>query len=302
MGRVLNNFVMPMPAKPTSSMQSDNFELNRDDGTSLFVKHWRPNGGAKATVLIVHGVNEHCDRYSQLVKALLENNYAVVSYDQRGHGRSSGQRVHIFDWQEYREDMDAVVNTTTTRPAFLYGHSMGAMVVADYVLHHPTSFQGVLLSGVPIQPTGVAKPALVLLAKILTHIWPRCSVNLGINPAHLSRDSEVVRAFQDDPMCTTNATVRWGTEMLACIERVKANADALQVPLLILHGGADALNHPDGARWLHDQAGSENKCLQIYPGGYHEPHNDLHFHQVCTDVVAWLDGQLLDLDSRAQLQ
>ena len=88
--------------------------------------------------------------------------------------------------------------------------------------------------------------------------------------------------------------MRWGTESLDCIERLRANAATIRVPLLVVHGGADPLNHPDGARWLHGQTDSDNTTLKIYPEGFHEPHNDFDFRQVCADVVSWLERQLMD--------
>ena len=35
-----------------------------------------------------------------------------------------------------------------------------------------------------------------------------------------------------------------------------------------------------------------DKTLKIYPGGYHEPHNDLDRNQVMNDVVEWLNTHL----------
>ena len=61
------------------------------------------------------------------------------------------------------------------------------------------------------------------------------------------------------------------------------------MPLLIVHGGADKINSADGARELLQLASSPDKELHVYPGGYHEPHNDLDRDAVVNDVIEWLD-------------
>ncbi|WP_410524585.1 alpha/beta fold hydrolase, partial [Prevotella sp. OH937_COT-195] len=44
----------------------------------------------KANVIIVHGLAEYMDRYDELTTFLNDNQFNVIRYDQRGHGRSEG--------------------------------------------------------------------------------------------------------------------------------------------------------------------------------------------------------------------
>jgi alpha-beta hydrolase superfamily lysophospholipase len=82
--------------------------------------------------------------------------------------------------------------------------------------------------------------------------------------------------------------VRWGAESLAAVERIAAGMAAIEVPLLVLHGGADPLNRPAGAQALVDTVRSPDTTLRIYPGVRHEPHNDLGHEQVADDIERWL--------------
>jgi alpha-beta hydrolase superfamily lysophospholipase len=76
--------------------------------------------------------------------------FAVYSFDHRGHGRSPGQRGHINDFAQFRGDVNAFLETVAAqepeRPLFLMGHSLGGLIVLDYVLHHPQGLQGVIAS------------------------------------------------------------------------------------------------------------------------------------------------------------
>src|SRR5512137_1417329 len=105
-------------------------------GLELYRRCWQPESEPRAAVVLVHGVGEHSGRYMNVVGPLVEDGYAVYSYDQRGHGVSPGPRVHIDRWTEYREDLTTYVSDVAEQvgdvPVVLYGHSMGSLVVLDY--------------------------------------------------------------------------------------------------------------------------------------------------------------------------
>jgi alpha-beta hydrolase superfamily lysophospholipase len=166
---------------------------------------------------------------------------------------------------------------------------MGALIVLDYVIHEPESLAGVVSSGTPIDPVGVAKPHLVAIARLLSRVWPTVPMDTGLEAAALSRDPEVVRAYEEDPLVHSTATVRWGTESLRSVERIKAHATEVTVPLLMIHGESDRLAAVNGARAFFEQVASTDKELIVYPGSYHEVHNDLDKGQMIADLAAWLE-------------
>jgi alpha-beta hydrolase superfamily lysophospholipase len=265
-------------------------------GLELYWQCWRPGSEPalvpRAVVALVHGVGEHSGRYMNLVRPLVDDGYAVYGYDQRGHGRSPGPRVYVDRWADYREDLgaflDMVARQAPGSPIVVYGHSMGSLVVLDYLLEHPKGLTGAIVSGVALQPAGVGRPYQVIMARVLSRVTPRLTVDLGIDAGSLTRDPQALEAARADPMLTSRATVRWGAESLATVRRVNEGMANIDLPLLVLHGGADPLNHPGGARALFETVSSPDKTLRIYPSVHHEPHNDLGHEQVASDVKEWL--------------
>jgi alpha-beta hydrolase superfamily lysophospholipase len=259
----------------------------------LYSQQWQPDEKPRAVLVIVHGVGDHSGRYMNLIHPLTTHGYAVYGYDMRGHGRSQGQRVHINRWSEYREDLDTFLSLIRGQeagiPIFLYGHSMGALVVLDDLLHQPKGLQGAIVSGAPIEPAGVAKPYLVAIARLLSGILPRFTLNLGLDSTALSRDPGVVKAFDTDPLVSRVASVRWGTESLATIAWVKAHVSETTLPILLVHGEADRLNLASGTRYLFNTMTHADKTMLLYPGAYHDPHNDLDHEKVVHDIMDWLD-------------
>lgn len=275
-------------------MRHDEGFLDRTSRFRLYWQRWLTDGPPRGIVVIVHGVGEHSGRYKNVAAPLVANGYSVWGYDHRGHGRSSGRRIHVDRWGDYREDLqsvlDLVAHSEPAKALFLYGHSMGALVVLDFLLHHPQRVQGAIVSGAPMEPAGVASPWQIVVARALSAWCPGFPLRLNLDSTTLSRDPAAVQAYRSDPLVTGRTTVRWGTETLAAVARVKARAAELRVPVLLIHGEADRLNLPRGSRVLRDAiAGAE---LQIYRGAYHEAHNDLEHMRVAEDVRQWLNRRI----------
>lgn len=274
-------------------MRHDEGRFLGEGGLRLYHQSWHPDSDPRAVVVLVHGVGEHSGRYMNIVGPLVEDGYAVCSYDQRGHGASEGRRVHIERWTDYRNDLGTYIEMVSaqapTRPIVVYGHSMGSLVVLDYLLEGSQRPAGAVISGVALEPAGVGSPALIAMARVLTRVTPRMSMDLGIDAGALTRDPAALEAYRADPLVTGRATVRWGTESLDTVARVKKGLGRIEIPLLVVHGESDPLNLVRGARELFDAAPATDKTLRTYPGVHHEPHNDLGHEQVAADVKEWLD-------------
>jgi len=265
-------------------------------GTQLYWQCWRPEGAVQAALAIVHGLGEHSGRYTNVVDSLLPHGYAVYGFDHRGHGRSRGQRGHINSWTEYREDVRAflrwIAARETGRAIFLMGHSMGALVVLDCLLHQQEGIRGAIISAPALEPAGVAKPYLVFLSRLLSRACPRFPLRLALDISALSRDAAVVRAYVEDPLVHGRFTARWGTESLAAVAWVKARAADVRVPILFVHGEADRLNVPAGSRDFFNGIRIADKTLHVYPEMFHELHNDMGYDLVMSDLEQWLTRHL----------
>ncbi|GAC1506745.1 MAG: monoacylglycerol lipase [Chloroflexota bacterium] len=261
-------------------------------GTRLYYQRWLPHDArTRATVAIVHGFGEHGGRYMTVVNVLVPRGYAVYALDHRGHGRSPGPRGHISEWSEFRGDVRAFVNLVHGRhdePLFLYGHSMGGLIVLDYGLHDPSGLAGAIVSGPLLAPPAIS-PALLLLGRVLSRVLPRFSMNSGLDPATLSRDAQLMEPFKHDSLIHSRGSARLSTEIPAAIARTQASAAHWSIPLLIIHGGDDAIVPPVGSRSFFERVPIADKEHHEYPGGYHEPHNDSDRDIVLADVANWLD-------------
>ena len=113
------------------------------------------------------------------------------------------------------------------------------------------------------------------------------ALNLGIAGSSLSHDPGVVARYEEDPAIVRRVSARWGGEILKALAALVDRAQEIEVPMLIVHGGADPVADASGSRWLHDNVSGEAELI-VYEGAFHEPHNDLEYADVATDVARWV--------------
>jgi alpha-beta hydrolase superfamily lysophospholipase len=270
--------------------------LSRPGSVSIYIQWWLPDTTPKASLALVHGIGEHSGRYSNLVGTLIEHGMAVYAVDNRGFGKSSGKRGHVMSWREYTDDtaafLDRVREIKSEGPLFLMGHSMGGLIVLSFLLDHsPKDLNGVVVSG-PALSQGAVSKVLLLAARIMSKVVPSFSLDTKLDASAVSRDPEVVAAYEADPLRTGMASARLGTEMAAAMEMVKTRAGEIRLPILIVHGGADRLVAPETSRELMPLLGSTDKTRIEYPSYYHEPHNDLDWQKPLSDIVQWMEKRI----------
>lgn len=285
------------------------FQFEGIDGLSLFGQYWLPYYPPKAILGIVHGIGEHIGRYNNVIKGMLTHQIGVVGFDLRGHGRSQGQRGHIDSWDEYRGDLELFLRWVDEQqfgcPMFLLGHSLGALIVSEFILYHPNNISGVILSGTALDQVGVASPLLVTFAKLLSRVLPTFKIKLNLDTGAITRDRKVIDAYEKDPLVHGITSVRFGTEALAAIKRIKMSAPQVRVPMFMVHGGEDRIISVYGAREYFCNASSSDGKFLNYVDSYHEPHNDLDYDKVVADIAEWIQDLTLrpksNLSSSAQL-
>jgi alpha-beta hydrolase superfamily lysophospholipase len=261
-------------------------------GVQLFGQGWRSGDSQpRGVVVIVHGLRDHGDRYSEFAVRLAKRGYAVYAADLRGHGRSSGRRVTIGSFDEYVDDLELWVSEVAARehglPIFVFGHSMGGAIATLFAERHPNELAGLITSAPAIRIDTIPLAAAgILLAATLT---PNVGA-LAPNNDHFSSDPKVEADMGKDPLIyQPGGPVATARGLTGAISEVWAGTHELTMPMLLLHGTADHLTAPAGSRDLYERAPSTDKTLRLYDGLahdlVHEPGD-----KVAPDVIAWLDA------------
>ncbi len=262
---------------------------------SLYYQAWCSNQAPQAAIVIVHGLGCHSGTFTTAVHYFIHQGYAVYALDLRGHGRSAGQRGYIDAWSDFREDFQAFVQLVTDQqrdiPIFAWGHSLGSLVVLDYVLRCSHPLQGILISGLPMGKVGVSRVKLAI-ARLLSRIWPRFSLNTGIDPAINTRSLAALWQHAHDPLRHTRGTARLTTEVFRIQAELQRHVADFDIPVLIFHGGSDQTAPAIGGQAFFQALGCADKKWREYEGMYHDLHTDLNNTMVLTDMHHWLKQRL----------
>ena len=137
----------PGGVRDDAAMTEETFPLHSADGTALHATWWAPVGPPKATVVRVHGLGEHSGRNAHVARGS-RGGYAVAMFDLRGHGESPGGRGHT-PFNRTMEDIAACFAYAREQipdvPRFLYGHSLGGLLVLTYALRLKPDLAGVIV-------------------------------------------------------------------------------------------------------------------------------------------------------------
>lgn len=272
-------------------MKYTEFEFNINEGSVLYAREWQPESELRGVICLVHGLGEHSGRYANLALALNRAGYVVLTYDQRGHGKSSGQRGHTPSYETLLDDINCFSRKSLqlfpSLPMFLYGHSLGGNLVLNYVLRRQPKFAGVIVTSPWLRLT--VEPSLLLrqLASFLNKLWPTFSMSSGLELNALSRDPIVVDTYNVDPYVHDRISVRLFVTVNQAGHWAIDNATQFNMPLLLMHGGGDRITSVE-ATMLFASNVKKDHTLKIYPGLYHELHHEPEKEEIASDLINWL--------------
>lgn len=274
-------------------------------GVTYFSFTVRPRDPAheRARLAIVHGYGDHAGRYVEFMTWLAGRGVGCHAFDLRGHGRSSGRRAFVNEWEEYLDDLDALLEEHGLRegagasgselplPVFVLGHSHGGLIVAAAGVRHQLerhNVRGVILSA-PYLVNALPVPRHKLVAAHIANLLaPWLRIPSGVRPEMMSSDDDCVADSRKDPLALRVATPRWFMTHRPIQADTLSRAGEMTLPLLVLQGDADPIADPAGAKRFHDAARSADKTLIIYPGFKHEPLRESDRDRVFADILNWM--------------
>ncbi|KAG0330456.1 hypothetical protein BGZ99_003027 [Dissophora globulifera] len=256
------------------------------DGHEIFTKTWFAVGPAVASIVFVHGLGEHVDRYDHVFKEFNKAGFQVSGFDQRGFGQTGKKSKTLGSSGGYAKaipDITAALERGKIEglPLFLMGHSYGGSLVLNYDCIGPlrTQLAGLIasaplvLASAPTRPNGLTLGFAGLVSRVL----PSLQLPIKLSSVSISRDKEEVAKYDADPLVHGYGTTLGLYDMLMngealLTERYKDITP--DVPLLICHGTDDGLTDQKASKQFFDKVQVKDKEYKVYEGHYHELHNE----------------------------
>ena len=263
---------------------------------------------AKGIFQLVHGSFEHRGRYLEFINYLNSQGYSVVMADFRGHGLSTNEKYqagYMDGVEKIVDDLyfvtDYVKSIYPNKKVYLFGHSLGSMLVRAYLQNHDDAVEKVILSGT-VMPNPLTKIG-IFTAKMVNfylgeHGYSKILQFLPSDNDWVSYNEENRLKAKNDklmPKNFQNAGYLTLYEAAGEITNFKAyqvkNPD---IPILNIVGIDDKLvagGHLGvaGSTVALRKLGYDNIKTIIYPNMKHEILNEDGKEQVYADIIRFLE-------------
>ena len=290
-----------MTAPDTTSATAD--RSRRDASAEVHRHRWSPPPDAPARpcgVYLMHGIGEHAARYERLARRLASEGWPVGAHDHPGHGRSGGRRGRLPAAGSYAScalaECERFARETGAAP-FVFGHSLGGVVACELVLEHGFDTSGLVLSAPAIVPR--LTPGQAAKLRTLSLLAPRLVLEFPYDPTDLTHDPEQRRAALADEWIHGFKSAEQVGWLMRAAARALADAAELDVDVLVLVAGRDALIDVDRTREFAARLPEGRATVRVYGESHHELLNEgpTLRGRVEDDIVGWLDARTRDAGS-----
>jgi len=261
----------------------------------IYGQSWSPKK-IEAVLVVTHGMGEHGGRYGgHFANAFIKKNIAVLTFDLFGHGKTTGKRGDTPGFKETLDSIDEMLDICKSQfgnvPTFLYGHSLGGTIVANYVLRRQSDITGAIISSAMLRLAFDPPAWKMKVGNWLRNVYPKFTENTGLEVEAISRDKKEVEKYKKDPLIHDKITINYSLPFFEAGEWAIKNAGILTKPVFVFHGTKDRLTDYKGSVDYAQIAGKK-AMLKLYEGGYHELHNDLCKDEVLDDITNWIESFL----------
>lgn len=279
----------------------------------------------RGVVQISHGMCEYFSRYTVFAKYLCSLGFIVCGNDHIGHGASAPRTNELGffavrdGWSYLVRDVEQLTDIMRQRfpdlPYFMFGHSMGSLIVRLYLTEYGDKLSGCILCGTagpnPLARTGVRMANSIAHSKGMTYrsalLSSMAFKNYNRRIEHpsspfdwLTRDKQIVQMYQSDEKCNFLFTAAGFRDLFTLVERCNNprcfKKTPHELPLLLISGDRDPVGgYGDGVRRvarLYQAAGQKDLEVIFYKDGRHEILNETNRLDVFGDVSRWLEKRL----------
>ncbi|MFX1396723.1 MAG: alpha/beta fold hydrolase [Promethearchaeota archaeon] len=257
------------------------FTFEDQDGISIHVYKWIPNGLPKGIIQISHGMLEHARNYDRLARVFCKAGFACYANDHRGHGLTAGDLreetlkgnagvLGTHGWKGVVSSMheltEIIQKEYPDKPIFLVAHSWGSFLSQSLIQQSGKDYKGVVLSGSKgainkftlkagktiakgqVKKLGLTTPSekmYDLIFKSYNKLWKNERGATGFE--WLTQDKEIVKKYIEDPWCGFIPPAQFFVELFNCFETIWKEKNELKIPkdlpILIISGSLDPVSN-----------------------------------------------------------
>ncbi|MBZ5709756.1 alpha/beta fold hydrolase [Nannocystis pusilla] len=281
----VTGFLDALPPRPRGNT------VTLPDGETLF---YRDSGGDGPAAVFVHSWGLSSSMWQYQVHALRAAGLRCVTFDRRGHGRSSPATAG-YELDTLADDLAAVLAHLDLRGVTLIGHSLGCAEILRYVARHGSSRVARIALLGPLTPVlrrlpdnleGIPDVVFEAVFAGWARDFPRWAAE-NEAPFFVPETSAAMRSWLVSELLSTPVDVAIATQRAVAFSDQRPDLAAIDRPTLILHGDRDVSTPLALGR--RTAAGIAGARLEVYEGA---PHGLFitHIDRVNRDLLAFIRG------------
>ena len=265
----------------------------------------------KKNVLIMHGMMETKERYSEFSEFLANNGYNVFIFDLRGHGDFSvdGSPVYFEKGENaytILKDMEFFIKNIIKEEPLILGHSFGSVLALRYAEEHSETDKFILSGHPHINRVSIAAgrvwtalEGIFIKRKksLLNRTFKSYNNHFKPNKTEydwLTRDEEENLRYAEDPKCGFYATPGFFQSFLKITGDAAKNIKKInsKAKLLIVYGTEDmAAGMGKSTNKLKNKLKSIDRKINIVENknGRHESLNEINKYEIYDSILEWLN-------------
>lgn len=297
-----------------TEIEKINYQIESSCGELLDVNRFssgNPGSTPKALVQILHGMEEHKERYDDFAAFLVKNGYDVLIHDHLGHGKSVSPAHPLGDMVSFdviMKDIDLVRKSAAFDGRYIcFGHSMGSFLARIYASIQKTdqliacgTGQNSRLAPLVLKFLLLFQPRRTPLYRIQKLVTGPMSKTFQTPADWISYDRENQNRYLGDPLCGKPFTAE-GYRVLADIiirlNRTSVCRECTADRILLISGQDDPVgSFGIGVKIVEKKYLFFGKQVEtvLYEGMTHEILNETERSRVYADVLHFLDSSVVE--------
>jgi len=279
------------------------------DGDALGYQKWRPQKNetqvaVKTVIIGVHGISGHAEDYQNFGEHLLKHNPSTALYaaETRGQGMDPepSRRGDIRSEKDWYRDLYTftrlVRNLHPKAKIVWFGESMGSLIVLHAYGNPPAGERkpdALILSSPIVDVSSKLPPWKRFAANVTAALFPKMRISLETlsdgQRAVVTEDDIHDEQAAKNPWYIDQYTLRLLNKLGKMSDDLKEQAEGVQCPVLVLHGGKDIFTTDQSVDELYTHFPEDtDKTKKFYSGSYHLLMYDHEREKIFKDVSTWL--------------
>ena len=232
--------------------------------------YYEDSGAGSPTLVLVNGVGDPLEGWANQTADFLAAGLRVVSFDNRGVGRSSAP-PGPYTSAQMAADLHAVVTAAGLDGFHLAGVSMGGVIAQEYALAHPANLRSLVLANTFAAADPFTRAAFQTWAQVAEAAGPPMMMRVqapwifspGFYAEHPDRVAELIAEAE----LSTQPAAAFAAQTAALVDHdARDRLAALTTPTLVIAAADDIIIRPALSRRLFEAL--PDAAWTVVPGGH----------------------------------